>query len=120
ENPSFHERTDPIPQPQALGTTFEARVRDYMAAHIERMERFKNAIFKQRDEINDKMAEMFVLLKELTTSRAPKKALIREEAKSPVTKNVNSISLARGEEERNNDNDVATGENIKKPTRTET
>ncbi|GKB66233.1 zinc finger, CCHC-type containing protein, partial [Tanacetum coccineum] len=28
------------------------RVWDYMAAHIERMERFKNAIFKQREEIN--------------------------------------------------------------------
>ncbi|GJV86234.1 zinc finger, CCHC-type containing protein [Tanacetum coccineum] len=42
---------------------------------------------------------------ELTTSRALEKVLIREEAKSPVTKNVNSISLARGEEERN-DNDV--------------
>ncbi|GJX69836.1 zinc finger, CCHC-type containing protein [Tanacetum coccineum] len=42
-----------------------------------------------------------------------------EEAKSPVTKNVNSISLARGEEERNNDNDVATGDDIEKPTRTE-
>ncbi|GJV37386.1 hypothetical protein Tco_1409863 [Tanacetum coccineum] len=86
--------------PQAIGTTFEARVRDYIAAHTERMERFENAIFKQREEINDRMAKMFELLKELTTSRAPKKVLIREEAKSPVTKNVNSISLPRGEEEK--------------------
>ncbi|GJU97459.1 hypothetical protein Tco_1326730 [Tanacetum coccineum] len=62
---------------------------------------------------------MFGLLKELTTSRAPKKVLIREEAKAPVTKNVNSISLARGEEERNDDNDVATGDDIENPTRTE-
>ncbi|GJY42303.1 zinc finger, CCHC-type containing protein [Tanacetum coccineum] len=52
------------------------------------------------------MAEMFGLLKELTTSMASEKVLIREEAKSPVTKNVNSISLTRREEERNNDNDV--------------
>nr|GEX63397.1 reverse transcriptase domain-containing protein [Tanacetum cinerariifolium] len=44
----------PNPQPQALGTTFDARVRDYMAAHTERMEIFKNAIFKQREEINEK------------------------------------------------------------------
>ncbi|GJW10638.1 zinc finger, CCHC-type containing protein [Tanacetum coccineum] len=117
---TFRECTDPIPQPHALGTTFEARVRDYMAAHIERMERFENVIFKQREEINDKMAEMFRLLKELTTSRALEKVLIREEAKSLVTKNVNSISLAKGEEERNNDNDVATGDNIEKPTRTKT
>ncbi|GJR12966.1 retrovirus-related pol polyprotein from transposon TNT 1-94 [Tanacetum coccineum] len=114
---TFREHTGPIPQPQALGTTFEARVRDYMAAHTERMERFENAIFKQREEINDRMAEMFGLLKELTTSRAPKKVLIREEAKSPVTKNVNS--LTKGEEERNDDNDIATGDDIKKTTRTE-
>ncbi|GJY31742.1 hypothetical protein Tco_0415237 [Tanacetum coccineum] len=74
-----------------------------MAAYTERMERFENAIFKQREEINDRMAEMFRLLKELTNSRAPKKVLIRDEAKSLVTKNVNSISLTRGEEERNDD-----------------
>ncbi|GKE79428.1 hypothetical protein Tco_1545548 [Tanacetum coccineum] len=61
------------------------------------MERFENAIFKQREEINDRMTEMFRLLKELITSRTPEKVLIREEAKLPVTKNVNSISLTRGE-----------------------
>ncbi|GKB84463.1 hypothetical protein Tco_0956735 [Tanacetum coccineum] len=43
------------------------------------MERFENAIFKQREEINDRMAEMFGPLKERTTSMAPKKLLIREE-----------------------------------------
>ncbi|GJW75705.1 hypothetical protein Tco_0135075 [Tanacetum coccineum] len=105
---TFHERTGPNPQPQALGTTFEARVRGYMAAHTERMERFKNAIFKQREEINERMAEMFGLLKELTTNRTPEKVLIREDAKSLVTKNVNSISLARREEERNDKDDIAT------------
>ncbi|GKB34904.1 hypothetical protein Tco_0879846 [Tanacetum coccineum] len=83
---TFRERTGPIPQPQALGTTFKARVWDYMAAYTERMERFENAIFKQREEINDNMAEIFRIFKELTTSRAPKKVLIREEAKSLVTK----------------------------------
>nr|GEW74059.1 hypothetical protein [Tanacetum cinerariifolium] len=51
-------------------------------------------------------------------SRALEKVLIREEAKSPVTKNVNSISLARGEVERNEDNDVATGDDIERTTRT--
>ncbi|GKD77469.1 hypothetical protein Tco_1340090, partial [Tanacetum coccineum] len=34
------------PLPEALGTNFKDRVRDYMAAHTERMERFENAIFK--------------------------------------------------------------------------
>nr|GEW94933.1 MAK10-like protein [Tanacetum cinerariifolium] len=36
-------RMRPNPQPETLGTTFEARLRDYMAAHTERMKRFKNA-----------------------------------------------------------------------------
>ncbi|GKC87775.1 hypothetical protein Tco_1148424, partial [Tanacetum coccineum] len=61
-----------------------------MAAHTEGMERFKNAIFKQREEINDRMAEMFGLLKELTTSRAPEK------------------------EEKNEEDNVTTGDSIEK------
>ncbi|GJR83804.1 hypothetical protein Tco_0154589 [Tanacetum coccineum] len=114
---AFRERTGPSPQPQALETTFEARVRDYMAAHTERMERFENAIFKQREGINSRMTEMFGLLKELTTSRTPEKVLIREEAKFPVTKNVNSISLTKGEEERSNKKEV-TPDNTERPTKT--
>ncbi|GKD16927.1 MAK10-like protein, partial [Tanacetum coccineum] len=90
----------PSPQPQALETTFEDRIRDYMSAHAERMERFKNAIFKQCEGINSRMTEMFELLKELTTNKTPEKVLIREEAKFPITKNMKSISLPKGEEER--------------------
>ncbi|GKB68562.1 MAK10-like protein [Tanacetum coccineum] len=58
------------------------------------------------------------LLKELTTSRAPKKILIREEAKFPVTKNVNSISLADKDEERS-DERKETPDNTKNPPETE-
>ncbi|GKB90211.1 hypothetical protein Tco_0962483 [Tanacetum coccineum] len=79
------------------------------------MERFENAIFKQREEINDRMTEMFGFLKELTTSRAPEKVLMREKAKHPVTKNVNSISLIREEEEKNDGNKVTIRDNIKEP-----
>nr|GEY58124.1 hypothetical protein [Tanacetum cinerariifolium] len=89
-----------------------------METHTERIERFKKAIFKQREEINDRMVEMFGLLKELTPSIAPEKVLIREEAKSLITKHVNSISLTRGKEDRNDDNDVVTDDDIKKTTRT--
>ncbi|GJY40206.1 hypothetical protein Tco_0427476 [Tanacetum coccineum] len=60
------------------------------------------------------------LLKELTTSKTPEKVLIREEAKFLVTKNVNSISLTRGEEERSDKIDIATVNDIDKPTRIET
>ncbi|GJZ65020.1 hypothetical protein Tco_0621716 [Tanacetum coccineum] len=82
------------------------------------MERFKNAIFKQHEEINDRMTEMCGLLNELTTNRAPKKVLIREEAEFLVTKNVNSLSLTKGEEERSDKTDVTTGNNIEKHTET--
>ncbi|GJY03578.1 MAK10-like protein [Tanacetum coccineum] len=111
-------RLRPSPQSQALETTFEARVRDYMTAHTERMERFENT-FKQREGINNRMTEMFGLLKELTTNRTPEKVLIREEAKFPITKNVNFISLTKGEEERSNKTEV-TPDNTEKPTETET
>ncbi|GJX95173.1 hypothetical protein Tco_0349759 [Tanacetum coccineum] len=36
---TFRKRVRPNPPPQALGANFEARVRDYMAAHTERTER---------------------------------------------------------------------------------
>nr|GEW84645.1 alpha-1,4 glucan phosphorylase L isozyme, chloroplastic/amyloplastic [Tanacetum cinerariifolium] len=95
------------------GTTFEARIRDYMAAHTERIENFENFIFKQHEEINDIMTEMFGLIKELTTSKTLEKVLIREESKFPVTKNLNSISLARGEEERSDKTEGTLGNAVK-------
>ncbi|GJY55550.1 hypothetical protein Tco_0454665 [Tanacetum coccineum] len=81
---TFHERTGLSPQPQALGTTFEARTSQ--GTHDQ---------------------------------HSPEKVLIREEDKFPVTKNVNSISLARGEEERSDKMDE-TLDNTEKPTITET
>ncbi|GKC72963.1 MAK10-like protein [Tanacetum coccineum] len=84
------------------------------------MERFENAIFKQREKINIRMTEMFGLLKKLATSRAPEKVLIREEAKHPITKKVNSISLIRGEEEMNADDNVTSSDSIEKPDGSDT
>ncbi|GJW07390.1 MAK10-like protein [Tanacetum coccineum] len=88
-------RPTPIPTSTHIPQAYvdAARVRDYMAAYTKRIERFENAIFKQREEINDRMTEMFGLLKELTTSRAPEKVLIREEAKFPATKNVQRLFI---------------------------
>ncbi|GJS66543.1 hypothetical protein Tco_0681107 [Tanacetum coccineum] len=51
ENLALYNHEDPSPQPQALDTTFKARVQDYMAAHTERMERLRNAYFKNAQEI---------------------------------------------------------------------
>ncbi|GKB71064.1 MAK10-like protein [Tanacetum coccineum] len=67
---------------------------------------------------NGRMTKMFGLLKELMTSKTPEKVLIREEAKFPITKNVNSISLGRNEYEDNNKmNEIP--DNTKMPTETE-
>nr|GEU48140.1 hypothetical protein [Tanacetum cinerariifolium] len=52
------------------------------------------------------------------TSGTPEKVLIREEAKFTVTKNMNSISLTKGEEEGSNKTEV-TPDNTEKPTKTE-
>ncbi|GJZ07987.1 MAK10-like protein [Tanacetum coccineum] len=98
-----------------METRFEAQVRDYMVAHTERMERFENAIFKQREEINNRVAEMFGLLKGLTSSQAPKKVLVIEEARHPITKNLNSISLIRVGEEKKWGNNGVVGKNIIEP-----
>ncbi|GKA75131.1 hypothetical protein Tco_0781509 [Tanacetum coccineum] len=83
-----------------------------MAAHTERMERFKKPIFKQREEIDDRMAEMFGLLKELTTSRTPKEVLVREEARHPITKSVNAISLIKTEKEKSIENNEVVDKNV--------
>ncbi|GKE49538.1 hypothetical protein Tco_1480796 [Tanacetum coccineum] len=45
-------------------------------------------------------------------SKSKRRSTIREEAKSPITKNVNSMSLARGEEERNGNDDVESNGGI--------
>ena len=111
---TFQERTGLSPQPKELETTFEARVRDYMAAHAERMERFENAILKQHEMINDRMTEMFRLLNELAASRAPRKVLIKEELRHPVTKDVNSISLVLARKEGDTlTNEVVNGSTTK-------
>nr|GEU35994.1 hypothetical protein [Tanacetum cinerariifolium] len=83
------------------------------------MKRFKNAIFKKREEINDRMVEMFGLLKELTASRTPNKVLIKEETRHPTTKNINSISLIHTEEEKSVENNRATDKSMAKPSKSD-
>ncbi|GKB07234.1 MAK10-like protein [Tanacetum coccineum] len=100
---TFHERTCPNPPPQALGTTFEARVQDYMAAHTERIERFENAIFKKREEINapgDDSKEtdgpdMEVLVKEAETKNAAESGAKNEPIKKTKKEEVVETSNSR-------------------------
>ncbi|GJR26663.1 hypothetical protein Tco_1102895 [Tanacetum coccineum] len=109
---TFQKRAYPDPQNQTLEPSFEARVQGYMGAHTERMERLERAIFKKREEINDRMAEMFGLLKELTTSRTPEKVLVREEASNPITKCVNAISLVKMERYKSIENNEVVDKNV--------
>nr|GEY48248.1 hypothetical protein [Tanacetum cinerariifolium]GEY49196.1 hypothetical protein [Tanacetum cinerariifolium] len=113
ETKEFVKPVKAIATPQGILKTPDQR------PHTEKMGRFKNAIFKQREEINGRMTEMFRLLKELTTNRTPEKVLIRKEAKFTVTKNVNSISLTKGEEEGCSKTEI-TPKNIEKHTETKT
>nr|GEW62051.1 hypothetical protein [Tanacetum cinerariifolium] len=87
-------------------------MQEYIASYTERIERFVRAIFKHRDEINGRMAGIFGLLKELTSSMTPKKMLVREEIRNLITKNVNAISLCRIEIEKIKENDKVIDKNI--------
>nr|GEV56913.1 hypothetical protein [Tanacetum cinerariifolium] len=62
------------------------------------------------------MAEMFGLLKKLTTSRTLKKLLVREEARHPITKHVNAISLVKIKKEKSVENNEVVDKNIIKPS----
>ncbi|GJX95658.1 MAK10-like protein [Tanacetum coccineum] len=74
-------------------------------AQTERMERFEEAIYKQREEIKERMTEISNLLKELTKEKSPEKVLVREEVSKPVTKYVNAISLVRVESDKDRGSD---------------
>ncbi|GJY85449.1 hypothetical protein Tco_0499475 [Tanacetum coccineum] len=58
------------------------------------------------------MAEMFRLLKDLTISRTPKKVLVREKARNPITKCVNAISLVKMKKDKNIKNNEVVDKSI--------
>nr|GEW36043.1 hypothetical protein [Tanacetum cinerariifolium] len=76
------------------------------------MERFKKSIIKQRKEINDRIEEMFRLLKEFIASRTPEKVLVREESRHPITKHSNAISIIKMEKEKNFENNEVVEKNV--------
>nr|GEX37724.1 hypothetical protein [Tanacetum cinerariifolium] len=87
-----------------------------MAAHTERKKRFEKDIFKQREEINDRMAKIFGILKEITTSKTPKKLLVRVKASHPITKCVNAISLFIMEKVKSIENDEVVNKSVIEPS----
>nr|GEY88373.1 hypothetical protein [Tanacetum cinerariifolium] len=107
-----------------ISTTGEVHAEDYFViikkgkiVGIYRFDDTKTMILKEQKNETKGSKLILWLLKELKTSRAPKKVLIREEAKAPVTKSVNFISLIREEEEKNDIYDVATGDDSKEINR---
>nr|GEV45256.1 retrovirus-related Pol polyprotein from transposon TNT 1-94 [Tanacetum cinerariifolium] len=80
--------------------------------HQKGSDEFQKNHFKQREENNDIMVEMFRLLKELTTSRTPEKVLVREKARHPITKNVSTISFVITEKENNIKNNEVVDKNV--------
>ncbi|GJT43993.1 MAK10-like protein [Tanacetum coccineum] len=86
-----------------------------MAAHTERIKRFEESIYKQREDINERMTEMFSLLKELTKGKSSKKVLVRKEVSKPVTKCVNAISLVRMENDKDKGSDEVVDKSIMEP-----
>ncbi|GJT20314.1 hypothetical protein Tco_0890251, partial [Tanacetum coccineum] len=87
-------------QQRTLEPSFEARVQSYTAGHTKRMERFEEAICKQREDINERMTDMFSLLKEYTKGKAQGKVLVKEKVSKPVAKCVNAIPLIRVEDDK--------------------
>nr|GEV65727.1 Pol polyprotein [Tanacetum cinerariifolium] len=76
---------------------------------------FKKSIFKQREEINDRMMEMFRLLKELTI-RTPEKFLVREQANNPITRCINTISLVKIGKDKSIENNEVIDKNVIEPS----
>ncbi|GJR69002.1 hypothetical protein Tco_0015067 [Tanacetum coccineum] len=87
-----------------------------MAAHTKKIERFKEAIFKQREEINERMTKMFSLLKEFTKSESPEKVLVRGEVSNPITKYVHAISLVRIKNDKGTESDTVVDKKIVEPS----
>ncbi|GJU25448.1 zinc finger, CCHC-type containing protein [Tanacetum coccineum] len=62
-----------------------------------------------------RMREIFRLLKELTTIRTPKKVLVRDETRHPVTKHINAISLVKIKEEKGTQDNAISDNDIVRP-----
>ena len=98
---TFQKYARPYSPPQDLSPEFETRMREYMSTHSERLAKFEEAVYRQKEEMQEKMAEMMSLLEEYSTIKTPEKVLLRKESVTPTTKFVNSISIVHeGNEEK--------------------
>ena len=90
---TFQKYARPYSPPQDLSPEFETRMREYMSTHSERLAKFEEAVYRQKEEMQEKMAEMMSLLEEYSNIKTPEKVLLRKESVTPTTKFVNSISI---------------------------
>nr|GEY37561.1 hypothetical protein [Tanacetum cinerariifolium]GEY49201.1 hypothetical protein [Tanacetum cinerariifolium] len=79
------------------------------------MKRFEEAIYKKKDKINERMTEMFSLLKEFTKGKSLEKGLVREEVNKTVTKYVSAISLVRMGNNKDKGDDEEVDKSIREP-----
>lgn len=63
-----------------------------MTAHTERLAKFEEEVYRQREEMQAKMTEMMNLVKEFTKTKVPEKVLVRSND-CPPTSFVNAISI---------------------------
>jgi hypothetical protein len=98
---TFQKYARPYSPPQNLSPELETRMREYMSTHYERLAKFKEAVYRQKEEMQEKMTEMMSLLEEYSNIKTPNKELLRKENATPTTKFVNSISIVyEGNEEK--------------------
>nr|GEV15800.1 hypothetical protein [Tanacetum cinerariifolium] len=92
----------------------DAKMEEWLTrGHLRWVERFNEATYKLREEINKRMTEMFSLLREYIKGKSTKKVLAREEDSKLVTKYVNAISLVRVEDDKGKEGDEVVDKNVK-------
>lgn len=97
---TFQNYAPPYSPPKELSSEFEARMREYMATHSARLARFEEAVYKQKEEMQEKMNEMMSLLEEYANQKTPERILLRKESTTPTTQFVNSITIIHKDSEK--------------------
>lgn len=97
---TFQNYALPYSPPEKLSPEFEARMRENMATHSERLARFEEAVYKQKEDMQEKMNEMMSLMEEYANQKTPERMLLRKESVIPTTRFVNSIAIVHTDNEK--------------------
>ena len=87
-----------------------------MSTHSERLAKFEEAVYRQKEKMEEKMAEMMNLLEEYTKIKTLEKVLVRKESDTPTTKFVNSISIVR---KSNKEEETPDAQTIEEPPKSQ-